>query len=179
MENAASAVAAIEALISPGTDISAQNIEQGFSRVSWPGRLQILKREPIVVVDGAHNAYSMNKLVAAIKKYFDFKRCLVIFGTSSDKDISGMAQELQRLSHSFIVTSSSHPRAAGISSIAEKFNSMGVKVVALENVGVAIQKALALAGKTDLILVTGSLFVVAEAIDYLAKGTASEAAGTN
>jgi dihydrofolate synthase/folylpolyglutamate synthase len=172
LENAAAALAVIEALVYLGTDISFQNIEKGFSQVSWPGRLQILNRKPTVVVDGAHNAYSMSKLVTAIKEYFDYKMCFVIFGTSCDKDISGMAQELQPLSHHIIITSSSHPRAAPIQLLAEKFNTLGVKAMVVGNVTEALSKALALAKKTDLILITGSLFVVAEAIDYITKARA-------
>jgi dihydrofolate synthase/folylpolyglutamate synthase len=173
LENAATALAVIEALISPGTDISLQNIEKGFSQVSWPGRLQILELEPTIIVDGAHNAYSMNKLVTAIKEYFGYKICFVIFGTSCDKDISGMVQELQPLSNHIIVTSSSHPRAAPIQSITEWFNSLGIQTMVAENVAEALSKALTLTKKTDLILITGSLFVVAEAIDYITKAQAS------
>ncbi len=169
LENAATAVAAVEALISLGTIISSGNIAKGLSKVSWPGRLQILSRQPMVVVDGAHNAYSMSKLVQAVKECFHYKKCFVIFGTSCDKDISGMAQELKHLSNHIIITSSSHPRAALISSLAENFDSLGIKAVAADNVTEALSKALALTKKTELILVTGSLFVVAEAIDYVVK----------
>jgi dihydrofolate synthase/folylpolyglutamate synthase len=176
LENAATAVAATEALVSLETSISSQNIAQGLSQVSWPGRLQILNREPTVVVDGAHNAYSMSKLVEAVKEYFDYKRCFVIFGTSCDKDISGMVQELESLSNHIIITSSSHPRAASISLLAEKFNSPGVKAMTVGNVMEALSKALSSAKKTDLILITGSLFVVAEAIDYITKARAPMAA---
>jgi dihydrofolate synthase / folylpolyglutamate synthase len=176
LENAAIAVAAIEALAPLGTRISAQDMAQGFSQVSWPGRLQILSREPTVVVDGAHNAYSMNKLVAVVKELFNYQRCFIIFGTSCDKDILGMAQELQPLSNHIIITSSSHPRAASSSLLAEKFNSLGLKPVIVVNVAEALSKALSLAKKTDLILITGSLFVVAEAIDYVTKARAPTAA---
>ena len=172
LENAATALAVIEALVSLGTGISFQKIAQGFGQVNWPGRLQILSREPTVVVDGAHNTYSMGKLVEAIREYFDNKRCFVIFGTSCDKDISGMAQELKSLGNHIIITSSSHPRAASISLVAEKFNTLGFKAMAVGNVTEALSKALALANKTDLILITGSLFVVAEAIDYITKARA-------
>lgn len=173
LENAAAALAVIEALVSLGAGISSQNIAQGFSHVSWPGRLQILSREPTIVVDGAHNVYSMNKLVGAVKEYFDYKRCFVIFGTSCDKDIYGMAQELKPLGNHIITTSSSHPRAASISLVAEKFNTLGIKAIAVGNVMEALSKALTLADKDDLILITGSLFVAAEAIDYITKASSS------
>lgn len=166
MENAATAVATLEALASTGTRISAQNIARGFSQVNWPGRLQILGREPMVVADGAHNAYSMRKLVESIKNYFPHNRCLVIFGTSCDKDIQGMAREIEPLADNIIITTSSHPRAAAISTSVKAFANLGNKVDIIENVAKALSKALTEAKKTDLILVTGSLFVVAEAIEY-------------
>ena len=173
LENAATALATLEALVYLGTKISVQDIAQGFSQVSWPGRLQILSREPMVVVDGAHNGYSMRKLVEAIKNYFNCNRCFVIFGTSCDKDITGMARELKALTDTIIITSSSHPRAASTSTLTQEFTKLDMKVDVIESVSKALSKALAVAQKTDLILVTGSLFVVAEAIDYVVKaGTA-------
>jgi dihydrofolate synthase/folylpolyglutamate synthase len=169
LENAATALAALEALVYLGAKISTQDIAQGFSQVNWPGRLQILSREPTVVVDGAHNAYSMRKLVETIKKLFHCNRCFVIFGTSCDKDIPGMARELKSLADTVIVTSSSHPRAASTSILAEGFAKLGIKVEVIENVPKALSQALTSAKKTDLILITGSLFVVAETIDYVNK----------
>ena len=176
LENAATAVAALEALADLGTRISAGNMAQGFSQVSWPGRLQILSREPMVVADGAHNAYSMRKLIEAIKEYFGYNRCSIIFGTSCDKDIPGMARELKSLAENIIITSSSHPRAASASVSAEEFAKLGIEVKVAQNVSGALSQALAVAGKTDLILVTGSLFVVAEAIDYSARYSNKDAA---
>ncbi|MBM3118586.1 MAG: bifunctional folylpolyglutamate synthase/dihydrofolate synthase [Chloroflexi bacterium] len=173
LENATTAVAALEALAFLGTKISHKNIIQGLSQVNWPGRLQILSHEPMVVVDGAHNDYSMKRLVEAVKKYFDYDRCFIIFGTSCDKDISGMVRELKPLGDHIIITSSSHPRAASTLILSDKFAKLGVKVKIAESVPDALSQALASTGKTGLILVTGSLFVVAEAIDYTSRaGTA-------
>jgi dihydrofolate synthase/folylpolyglutamate synthase len=169
MENAATAVAAIEALDLPGNNILSQNVSQGFREVSWPGRLQVLSREPLVVVDGAHNAYSMKKLIENVKKYFSYGRCFVIFGTSCDKDISGMVRELKKLSRHIIITSSSHPRAASTSSLAQTFNRLGIRPAVLDSVSEALTKTLASADNTELILVTGSLFVAGEAIAYFDK----------
>ncbi len=169
LENAATALAALEALICLGAKISARNIAQGFSQVSWPGRLQILNHEPMVIVDGAHNAYSMGKLVEFIKNHFTCNRCFVIFGSSCDKDIPGMARELRPLTDNIIVTSSSHPRAASISILVEDFAKQGIKVDVTENISTALSKTLAATQKTGLILVTGSLFVVAEAIDFFVR----------
>jgi dihydrofolate synthase/folylpolyglutamate synthase len=170
LENAATAAAVIEELTSSGANISLQNISDGLSQVSWPGRLQVLSYEPLVVVDGAHNAYSMKKLVENVKRYFSYQKCYVIFGTSCDKDISGMAKELEKLSRRIIITSSSHPRAASISLLAEKFNNLNIKPTVVKNVAEALSTTLASAEKTDLVLITGSLFVAGEAITHFDKG---------
>ncbi len=175
LENAATAVAALEALAWVGTSISAQDMAQGFSQVSWPGRLQILCREPTVVVDGAHNAYSMRKVIEAVKTYFDYDECFVIFGTSCDKDVPGMARELKSFADNIMITSSSHPRAASTSALAEEFAKLEIEAKVAENVPAALSQALALARKRDLILVTGSLFVVAEATDYSSRQPATPA----
>ena len=171
LENAATALAAIEALQSLGTKISPRTISKGFQQVRWPGRFQILSHNPMVVVDGAHNAYSMKKLVENVKKYFHYDRCFLVFGTSCDKDISGMARELETLSHQVIITSSSHPRAASVKSLTEKFSQLGIKPVVVKNVAQALSSAQRAACKTDMILITGSLFVAGEAISYFDKGS--------
>ena len=174
LENAATAVAALEALSFFGTRISAQNIAEGFSQVNWPGRLQILSYAPMMVVDGAHNAYSMRKLIQTVKEHFHYNRCFIIFGTSCDKDIPGMAQEIGLLDYHITVTTSTHPRAASATVVAEEFARLGTEVKVAENVCEALSQALAAAEKTDIILVTGSLFVVAEAMDYSSKTRMAE-----
>ncbi len=169
MENAATAVTALEALASLGTRIPPKKIVQGLRQVAWPGRFQILHREPLVIIDGAHNAYSMSKLVETVNKYLNYNRCFIIFGTSCDKDIVGMAQELKPLGNHIIITRSSHSRAAPIPTIAKEFARLGTKVEIAKNVSEALSQALSIAEKTDLVLVTGSLFIVAEALDYAHK----------
>lgn len=166
LENATVAVAALEALGGPGTRIPEQAIIQGLSQVDWHGRLQILRQQPMVVVDGAHNANSMKRLIEAITKYFKYERCFIIFGTSCDKDIPGMVRELVSLKSDIIITSSAHPRAAAVSVIAKEFLEQGKEVKIARNVAEAMSQSLSLAEKNDLILITGSLFIVAEAISY-------------
>ncbi len=166
LENAAASVAAVESLSHLGIRVAADEIVRGLSQVDWPGRLQILSREPMIVVDGAHNGHSMRRLVQAVKQYFDYKKCLVIFGTSCDKDVKSMAQELVTLTGDIIVTRSSHPRAASIPVVTAEFSRQGINVKVAENVPQALSRARAQAGKADIILITGSIFIVAEAIDY-------------
>ena len=122
-----------------------------------------------MVVDGAHNAYSMKKLIDAVRQYIGYERCFVIFGTSCDKDVPGMAQELTAFTTHITITSSAHPRAAAIPEVVAEFSRYGVIVTTAGNVAEALAWTLSLAKQSDLILITGSLFVVAEAIGYYQK----------
>ncbi len=169
LENAAAAVAAAEVLITRGAKIPVESIFHGLAEVHWPGRLQILKRKPWVVVDGAHNADSAGKLIEALKQYFDFDRMLLIFGASSDKNIAGMVAELTFLPGTVIVTRSRHPRAVETARLAGEFAGMGVVPEVTEDVASAVELALTRAEPSDLICATGSLFIVAEVIEYMSK----------
>lgn len=167
LENAATAVAALEALASCGVTIPAESIVGGLAEVRWPGRLEILSHEPLFLVDGAHNADSARRLKEAIKQYFDFQRLVLIIGVSSDKDIAGIAGELAPLSTVAIATRSRHPRALAPSLLLEELLKHGAYTELTESVAAATRRALALAEPRDLICATGSLFIAAEAIEFV------------
>ncbi len=169
LENAATAVAALEEL-----GVSSHDIASGLSRVRWQGRMEILRREPVFVVDGAHNRDSARRLVQTMERYFRFERSILIIGTSYDKDIRGIAGELQSFDE-VIVTRSRHPRAVEPRVILAEFQRLGVKTKVSESVSLAASQALEMAGRDDLVLATGSLFVCAEAIEYI-KGFRPEEA---
>lgn len=168
LENAATAVAALEALA-----IGADGIVRGLAQVHWPGRLEIVRQEPLFLVDGAHNADSARRLRETIEAYFDFDRLILIIGASSDKDIAGIVEELVLPSSLAIVTRSRHPRALEPSLLLDELERRGVMGEIAESVASAVERALAMAGPRDLICATGSLFVAAEATEYL-KGISPE-----
>ena len=167
LENAATAVAAAEVLVERGAKVSPKNIADGLAQVHWPGRLQILRREPWVIVDGAHNADSVRRLVKALRQYFDFERAILIFGASSDKNIAGMVAELASFPDTVIVTQSRHPRAIAPDKLVSEFAKWEIIPEVAENVASAVERALAQAKPTDLICATGSLFIVAEVMEYM------------
>ncbi len=169
LENAAAAVAALEILAYLGFDISAESIARGLSQVSWPGRFQIVAREPIVLLDGAHNVASTKRLVESIKAYFHYDRLFLIMGSSCDKDISGVVRELASLAPQVIATRSSHSRSAEPDEIAAQFEGQGVQAQVVPTIPEALSLALSRAGKRDIVCVCGSLFVVAEALAYFSR----------
>ena len=166
LENAAAAVGALEILASAGLAISAADIAKGLARVKWPGRFQILQQHPTVLVDGAHNVASMKRLVSNIRAYFGHKRVLLVFGTSCDKDIPGIINELVPLCPQVVITQAAHSRAAPPSTLATEFSKLGIEAEIAESIPQALSRALFKADRADLVCVTGSLFVVGEALDY-------------
>ena len=173
LENAATAIVTLETLTRLGFSISANDIKKGFASVNWPGRFQILKQTPTVVVDGAHNIESVKRLIESLRIYIHYNRIYIIIGISCDKDITGIARELASLSPEIFITRATHPRAASPSTIAAAFENYGITPKVTSSVAGALQEALSTASKEDLICITGSLFVVAEALDYAAKKFAS------
>jgi len=165
LDNAATAVAALEVLVGRGFSISRDSIINGLNRVSWPGRLQILSRRPLLVADGAHNPDSAGKLRDSLEQCFNFDRAILVIGASLDKDIAGIVSELFPLFDKVIVTRSRHPRAMTPALLKAEFARHGVETQVVEDVATALSQALALAGDRDLICVAGSLFVVGEAIE--------------
>ena len=168
LENAAIAVAAMEALA-----MGADDIVRGLAQVQWPGRLEILRHEPLFLIDGAHNADSARRLRDAIEEYFTFDRLILIVGASSDKDIAGIVGELAPISSVAIVTRSRHPRALAPALLLEELERQGARGELAESVSSAVERSLEIARPGDLICATGSLFVAAEAREYI-KGIPHE-----
>jgi dihydrofolate synthase/folylpolyglutamate synthase len=162
IENAAVAVTALEAL-----GIDYESIFRGLANVRWPGRLEIIRDEPIVLVDGAHNADSARRLREAIKEYIRYDDMILVIGASSDKDIGGMLLELAPLANKIIATKSTHPRALPVNTLLNEIEKLDRKAAYYSSVSNALDQALLTAWPHDLICVTGSLFVVAEAIEHV------------
>ena len=163
-QNAAAAVAALEIL-----GVSKANIEDGLAQTDWPGRLQILKRRPLVIVDGAHNSDSAKKLKEALEQHFHFNHLILIIGTSADKDTAGIVAELAPRADIIIATRSRHPRAMPPEELAGVIAGSGVKAEIAEDIARAVSIARVKAGRKDLICATGSLFLVGEIIENMKR----------
>ena len=167
VENAATAYAALKTAEKYGLTISQEAYRQGFSSVSWPGRLEVLRRQPPIVIDSAHNRYSALRLRQALDDYFPGLPVLMIFGASEDKDIEGMYQELLPRVRRVITTQSTHPRAMSAAKLEELAHRSGRSAKAIVPIEEAIDTALEEAGQEAVILITGSIFVAAAARQIL------------
>jgi dihydrofolate synthase/folylpolyglutamate synthase len=168
VENATVAVAVLEQL-----GVDARSIAAGLKNVQWPGRMEIIQREPLIVADGAHNVDSAARLVQSLQQYFEYERLILIIGMSSDKDIAGIIDTLVPACGEVIVTRSRHPRSVDTSTLAEQFARHGLTAKQCASTAAAVKQAIKIAKKGDLICATGSLFIVAEAIEQV-KGLSGE-----
>lgn len=124
-----------------------------------------MHRSPFVVIDGAQNRESAQRLREAVDAYFEGRRLVLVFGASADKDIAGMFRELLPRAAVVVTTQAVHPRAADPDELAEQVRGQGF-TGPIESVGPvhrALSRARDLAGAEDVVLATGSLFVVSEA----------------
>ena len=166
-ENAATAVASLETLRSLGYPLSNASLRRGFHQVRLPGRLEVLQSRPLVVADGAHNPYSIRCLSSALPTIFPYNGVVLVIGCGRGHDIVGMIRELKDLPlEAIIATCSRHPSARSAPELSEAFSGFGVPLREIAGVDVALREALQRASHENLILVTGSLFVAAEAREF-------------
>jgi dihydrofolate synthase/folylpolyglutamate synthase len=171
LENGASAIAALHVLRQQGFRIPNEAVHEGLRDVRWPGRLEILSREPFVVVDCAHNPYSARVLRRALEEWFPGQRWVLIFGASADKDIAGMLEALLPISEYTIVTRSAHPRAASPIGLADVVASVGGGAEISVNMRKSLRRGLTVMDPGSGLLVTGSIFLVADAREEWARHT--------
>jgi dihydrofolate synthase / folylpolyglutamate synthase len=162
IENAATATASVHAC---DHKVGTGTIAEGLASVRWPCRIEVLREDPLVIVDGAHNRDSARRLAETLVEYFACDRALFVIGCGSDKDIDGLGEELAPLAARVIAVRADHPRAMDPKRVAEVFGRLNVDAEIVENVPNAVDRALPATseGSLTLICVAGSLFVAAEA----------------
>lgn len=172
-ENARLAIGTALLLRNRGLQIDDAAIATGLAEASWPGRFELVSGAPAVLIDGAHNGDSAQKLAHAIRGELRFDRQILVLGTSRDKDIAAIANALVPSSAAVILTRSLHPRAMDLDRIATVVQPYLRGPLFIEpEIDAALKRARGLAGPSDLIVVTGSLFVVAAARETLGLAVA-------
>ncbi|MDP2831418.1 MAG: cyanophycin synthetase, partial [Candidatus Omnitrophota bacterium] len=159
MANASLAVGLVEVLSFYGFNIGSRAIRKGLYNTIWPGRCEVIQKNPLIVLDGAQNLASAQVLRKAIRDNFRYRKLILVLGISADKDIAGICRTLSPLADEIILTRAATSRAADPAKLAGYFKR---KLHLTPSVKEAKLLAKSLAGKKDLILVTGSLFVAGE-----------------
>ena len=169
--NAATAVAAVEALSRYGVDVPEQAVREGLQGVYWPARLEVVRTGPTVVLDCAKDAEATEAVRRTLEGDMDAGRIVAVVSMSSDKNIPGMIRNIAAVSERFIVTTHSvMGRAASPELIAEEITKNGRPYEVIEDEKAAFTRALELAGEEDTVLVIGSVFLAGAARSFYKQG---------
>jgi dihydrofolate synthase/folylpolyglutamate synthase len=144
-------------------------IRDGLRNTQWPGRLEVLQYNPIVLLDGAHNPAGAEALAKALE-LFDYKNLHLVFGCSEEKDIKNLLDGLIPLAEKIFITKANIRRAADPELILEEIKDYNVNKIAVTPVKAAVKNALSEAAEDDLVCICGSLFIVGEARELWSSG---------
>ncbi|MFZ3170579.1 MAG: folylpolyglutamate synthase/dihydrofolate synthase family protein [Carboxydocellales bacterium] len=162
--NASTALAALEVLMEEGIiKLNEQQIKAGLAATKWPARLEIVQRSPLVVIDGAHNLDGAQTLRQALQEFFRYENLILVIGMLGDKEREKVVAELAPLAKVVVVTKPNSPRAGDWQSLADHVRQYVSQVYLFEDIHAAVDKGLSLTGTLDLVCITGSLYMVAEA----------------
>ena len=147
--------------------ISDEALLDGLKYVRWPGRFEVLRNDPDLVVDCAHNGASSRALAQVLKEEYPNRRIILVLGISRDKDPEAISHHLGEIAEHVILTKANHPRSY-IFKEDEAKKYFGKTVLEFKDtLAKAIDKALEIAQVSDVIVVTGSIFLVAEAREWI------------
>lgn len=170
LRNLALAVATAEELSKRLAGITPESIERGIRETRWPGRFQVLSPRagwPEMVLDVAHNPAGAWALRSALSERYDDRPLIFVFGAMRDKAVSEMAEILFPLAERVIATQPGNPRSASPEEIRQAGSRTGTEIETVGVVGAALERARVAAGPESVMVVTGSIYLVGEAMRVL------------
>ena len=164
--NATTAVTAIECLKQKGYRVPKTSVYAGFKNVQWQGRIQRIRSSPIVVLDGAHSPASMEALCSTLRQSFRYDRVTFIVSLMRDKNLTAIGNIVSQTADFVIATQVlNNPRVMSAEEILDAWENTCEKISACSTPEKAITRALSGASPTDLICITGSLYLVGQALE--------------
>jgi dihydrofolate synthase/folylpolyglutamate synthase len=170
LRNVALAVAAAEELSKQGYPVTAESIERGIRETHWPGRFQVIPATtgwPEIVLDVAHNPAGAWALRSALSSRYENRQMIFVFGAMRDKAIAEISEILFPLTERVIATSADNPRSATPEEIRNAASRSNTEIEAAPDVTSALERARAMAGRYAIVVVTGSIYVIGEAMRTL------------
>ena len=162
LHNAAVVLAVAETLIEKGWKISKENIYDGIRDVSWPGRFDIVSRDPLFIIDGGHNPQCLEALVKNIQDYLAGRRVIALTGVLADKDYGDMYKPVMPLIEQFVCVTPPNPRRLPAEELAQHLTGVGAIATACEDIPTGVRKAIQLAGADGVVLCFGSLYTIGD-----------------
>lgn len=163
VHNAAVVLETVNTLRRRGWEISEDALLRGLSQARWPGRMELARRAPDVLLDGGHNPQCMEALARSLKELYPEKKLVFLTGVLADKDWTAMMGQLLPLAREFYTITPDSPRAMSAAELAVWLEEQGGRAFPCGSVREGIDRALAAAGPSDAVCITGSLYMIGEA----------------
>ncbi|HET9400743.1 MAG TPA: folylpolyglutamate synthase/dihydrofolate synthase family protein [Candidatus Acidoferrales bacterium] len=160
VRNAVTAIAAARVLASRGFKLPPEHIAKGIAAVRWPGRLEQISENPTVFLDGSHNPAGARELAEFLDENFAGRRILLVFGAVRDKSVDEIAELLFPRAASVFLTAPKNSRALSAEALAEITHGMAATTRIVPDPSAALQMAISDAAPSDVVIVTGSLYLV-------------------
>lgn len=161
--NAAAALEALWVLRRRGWSVPEEAVAAGLARAAWPGRMELARRSPDVLLDGGHNPQCMEALARSLRELYPGKKLIFLLGVLADKDYSSMAGELLPLAREFFTVTPDSERAMPAGELADHLRGRGARATPCGTVREGLDRALAAAGPRDTVCVCGSLYMIGAA----------------
>jgi len=161
-KNVAVAITAIEILREKGYTVKDPDIIDGLAAVKWPGRFEVLGRNPVFILDGSHNPQGMEATASSLRCHFGDKKIIFITGIMADKDADNMISHIAPLAKVFITVKPENPRAMSSEELAGKIEHFGIPIIDSNEVKTGVSEALSSSCADDVICALGSLYFSAE-----------------
>ena len=163
LQNAAVVLEAVRVLRQRGWEVPETAVARGLEQARWPGRLELARRGPDVILDGGHNPQCMEALARALGELYPGKKLIFLTGVLADKDWSTMMGELLPLAKEFYTITPDSPRAMPAAELAAYLEGQGAKATPCGSVREGLELALVFLPPEDVVCVTGSLYMIGEA----------------
>lgn len=167
LHNASVVLSVIDTMIENGWKISEENIREGLRDVRWPGRFDIIQRNPLFIIDGGHNPQCIEALVKNIEDYLAGKNVIALTGVLADKDYADMYKPVMPLVKQFVCVTPPNPRRMAAEQLAEFLRKVGAKAEPAASVEDGVKRSLELAGEDGVVLCFGSLYTIGSIRDAL------------
>ncbi|MGB9867382.1 MAG: bifunctional folylpolyglutamate synthase/dihydrofolate synthase [Bacillota bacterium] len=158
--NAATAVLVADALCAQGIEVPDEAVVSGIAKVKWPGRLEIVQRDPLIILDGAHNPGGAEVLAQALRELFPESKITLLMGMLKDKPVGDVVRTLVPVAHRVVVTTPPSHRALSAQALAEHVGTYTHNVIVQEVPAEALEVAREMLEEDGVLCVTGSLYLV-------------------
>jgi dihydrofolate synthase/folylpolyglutamate synthase len=172
LNNAAVVLETVEALRERGWQISDGAVRQGMASARWPARFEVLRRDPVFIVDGGHNPHGIQATAESLQRLFPGRKITFVTGVMADKDVESILGLIVPLAEQFFTVRPENPRAMKAEELARRIRALGAKATPCESVADGVARAVEAEGQDGVACALGSLYMSGEVRDCFRDGKA-------